>query len=181
MCQDCVHLTRRYATAWQELSHYLLSHWRVITGRGSFDLSKVFSSDAAGRSLDVHLFFVSLLAVRLRAAQMMDLGSFITALLERTSHPEVSLLLADASVPAGHLLLHDSEVSMLRSGEEVQSAMWTHLQHPVAIKVCYLKTGAPVRAPDGFPWHPLRQRKIVKISPYEGDTQPSVARRDLRL
>jgi len=63
----------------------------------------------------------------------------------------------------------------------VYSAVWTHLVHPVAVKVCYLKHGAPVLAPPGAPWHPLRQRKIVKLSPYKGDAEPQVARRDLRI
>jgi hypothetical protein len=44
-----------------------------------------------------------------------------------------------------------------------------------------LKAGAPVREPPGFPWHPMRQRKLVKLSPYKGDTEPLVARRDLRI
>lgn len=70
---------------------------------------------------------------------------------------------------------------MLRHGEEVYSALWMYLVYPVAIKLCYLKEGAPVRAPDGFPWHPARQRKLIKISPYKGDTQPLVPRRDLRI
>jgi hypothetical protein len=51
----------------------------------------------------------------------------------------------------------------------------------VAVKICYLKGGAPVREPAGFPWHPTRQRKIVKLSPYKGDIEPQVARRDLRI
>jgi hypothetical protein len=55
------------------------------------------------------------------------------------------------------------------------------LLNPLAIKVCYLKSGAPVREPEGYPWHPTRQRKIVKLSPYKGDTRPLVARRDLRI
>jgi hypothetical protein len=55
------------------------------------------------------------------------------------------------------------------------------LVHPVGIKICYLKAGAPVREPPGFPWHPTRQRKLVKLSPYKGDTEPLVARRDLTI
>jgi hypothetical protein len=61
------------------------------------------------------------------------------------------------------------------------SAVWMNLVHPVGIKICYLKAGAPVREPPGFPWHPTRQRKLVKLSPYKGDTEPLVARRDLRI
>lgn len=171
-----------YAAAWHHLSRYLHAHWRDITIRGSFDLSKVFANEAAERAVDVQLFFVQRLAERLQAEGIaVDLRSFAAALRDRTAHPEVSLLVANVHVPSGRLLLHDTTVSVLRSGNEVQSALWTHLTHPVAIKICYLRTAAPVRAPDGFPWHPARQRKIVKLSPYEGDTQPLVARRDLRI
>ena len=175
-------MTDCYAAAWHHLSRYLHAHWRDITIGGSFDLSKVFANEAPERAVDVQLFFVQRLAERLQAEGIaVDLDSFAAALRDRAAHPEVTLLVANVRVPSGRLLLHDSSVSVLRSGDEVQSALWKHLAHPVAIKVCYLRTGAPVRAPDGFPWHPTRQRKIVKLSPYEGDTQPLVARRDLRI
>lgn len=182
MCRSCIERNSRYDEAWQTLSRYLHAHWRDITVRGSFDLTKVFAGDAPARAIETQLFFVLRLAERLRAEGIaIDLESFSGALHQGTAHPEVTLLVANALVSSGRLRLHDSGVSVLRSGDEVQSALWTHLAHPVAIKVCYLRTGAPVRAPDGFPWHPSRQRKIVKISPYEGDTQPTVARRDLRI
>ena len=78
-------------------------------------------------------------------------------------------------------MLWDAAVSVLRQGEEVWSAMWVHWEHPIAAKACYVKNGAPVRPPQGFPWHPLRQRKIVKLSPFKGDARQLVARRDLRV
>jgi hypothetical protein len=130
----------------------------------------------------VHLHFVMRLGYQLRSAGIdVDLSSFSSALLAGTAHPEITLLVASTQVPTGRFVSHTSDVSVLRAGNEVQSALWTHLVHPIAIKVCYLKTGAPVRAPEGHPWHPLRQRKIVKLSPYKGDTQPLIARRDLRI
>ena len=181
ICPGCERRTQPYDTAWQQLSRHLRAHWREIVARGSFDLSKAFPRDAAGGALDVQLAFVQRLAGRLLREQIaVEPTSFAAALLKRIAHPEVVLLIADAAA-AGRLLLHDSEVSLLRSGAEVQSAMWVHLEHPIAVKVCWLKAGAPIREPEGFPWHPTRQRKIVKLSPYKGDTQPLVARRDLRI
>jgi hypothetical protein len=174
--------TRGYDEAWGRLSTYLRANWREITARGSFDLSKVFGSDTAAQSVRVQLNFVKLLGRKLSADGIrVDLASFAKALTAGTAHPEVTLLLTSSVVPAGQLLSHESEVSVLRDGEEVLSAVWMHLVHPIGVKICYLKAGAPVREPPGFPWHPTRQKKIVKLSPYKGDTAPLVARRDLRI
>lgn len=183
ICRYCNNTgTQPYDEAWQRLSYYLHANWVEITGRGSFDLSKPFAGEAATHALDVHLFFVKILGCKLQADKIqVDLASFSAALLDRTPHPEVTLLIANSNVPAGQFLFYESDVSVLRNGDEVYSAVWMYLVHPVAIKVCYLKDGAPVREPVGFPWHPNRQRKIVKISPYKGDTQALVARRDLRI
>jgi hypothetical protein len=160
----------------------LHAHWREITARGSFDLSKVFGAETAQQAVRVQLYFVKLLGCKLlEDAIRVDLGSFSKALLAGTAHPEVTLLVTSALVPAGRMLSYESEVSVLRDGDEVHSAVWMNLVHPVGIKICYLKTGAPVREPPGFPWHPTRQKKIVKLSPYKGDTEPLVARRDLRI
>lgn len=182
ICAACHGRTQRYDAAWQRLAAYLRAHWGDITARGSFDLSRLPGASTADHALEIHLFFVHRLADRLLAERIaVDLTRFADSLRTRVPHPEVVLLLANAQARAGALLLHAADVSVLRSADEVQSALWTHLAHPVAVKVCYLKSGAPVRAPDGFPWHPTRQRKIVKISPYKGDAQPLVARRDLRI
>jgi hypothetical protein len=175
-------LARPYHDAWQRLSRHLRENWRDITARGSFDLSKVFAGHAAADAVNVQLFFVMTLGCRLRAEAIdVDLRSFAAALRAGKPHPEVTLLVANGANPAGRLLSHDSQVSVLRQGADVHSALWTHLTHPVAIKICYIKTGAPVREPAGHPWHPTRQRKIVKLSPYKGDVEPVVARRDLRI
>ena len=94
----------------------------------------------------------------------------------------MSLLLADGTAARGKLALYTTDVSVLCAGAEVQSALWMHLSHPLAVKVCYLKSGAPVKAPaDSHPWHPTKQRKLVKLSPLKGDAQATVARRDLRI
>ncbi len=185
-CSVCSHCsntgTRGYDEAWSELSNYLHTHWRDIVARGSFDLSKVFGVEAAKQSVRVQLHFVKLLGCKLLAAGIrLDFGPFSRALMEGTPHPQVTLLVASSLVPAGRMLSYESDVSVLRNGDEVHSAVWMNLVHPVAIKVCYLKAGAPIREPPGFPWHPARQRKIVKLSPYKGDAEPLVARRDLRI
>ena len=174
-----------HVDSWRRLSSYLHAHWRAVVTRGSFDLSQAFgvtAAVAARHSLNVHLHFVAVLAEKLRTAGIrVDLASFLNAMHVSSPHPEITLLVADADVRGGGLRSYTPEVSVLRAGEEVQSALWMHLEHPVAVKICWLKQGAPVSEPEGFPWHPARQRKIVKLSPYEGDTRPLVARRDLRI
>ena len=179
-CNDVA--SQPYETAWQCLSTYLLKHWNEIVTRGSFDLAKAFSKEISMQALQVHLHFVKVMGCKLKSEGIeVDLTSFSAALTDCTPHPEVTLLVADSRVARGALLSHQSDISVLRRAAEVHSALWTYLTHPVAIKVCYIKTGAPVHPPVGSPWHPLRQRKIVKLSPYKGDTQSTVARRDLRL
>jgi hypothetical protein len=183
ICSGCEATTQGYDESWRLLSRYLRDNWRDITTRGSFDLSKAFAVATVGAAVNVQLFFVKVLGSKLAADRIaVDLAPFASALLTAKPHPDVSLLVADAGVPQGKLYSYDSDVSVLRADEEVQSALWMYLLRPVAIKICYLKAGAPVRVPtDSHPWHPTRQRKIVKLSPYKGDTQPLVARRDLRI
>lgn len=174
--------TRAYHEAWRRLLSYLHTNWREITARGNFDLSKVFGAETANQAIRVQMYFVKVLGCKLSEHAIgVDLGSFSKALMTGTAHPEVTLLVTSSLVPAGQLLSHDSDVSVLRNGDEVYSAVWMNLLHPVGIKICYLKAGAPVREPPGYPWHPTRQKKIVKLSPYKGDAEPLVARRDLRI
>lgn len=183
ICGHCNNAdTQPFDEAWRRLSEYLHAHWREITARKTFDLSAAFPGEVESAAVKVHLYFVKLLGCKLLADGIaVNLQSFASALLERRPHREVTLLVANSLVPAGQMISYNSDVSVLRQGDEVYSAMWMCLVHPVAVKVCYLKAGMPVRAPEGFPWHPARQRKIVKLSPYKGDTQPIVARRDLRI
>jgi hypothetical protein len=183
VCGPCHTATRAHDAAWSLLSAYLRRHWKAITTRGSFDLSKAFPTNPASAAANVQLFFVKVLGSKLVTDEVaVDVSPFSAALLSGKPHPEVTLLVADGNVPQGRLYSLDSEVSVLRSGDDMHSALWVYLAHPLAIKICYLKAGAPVHAPpDAHPWHPTRQRKLVKLSPYKGDTQPDVARRDLRL
>jgi hypothetical protein len=182
-CGACNTRIQPFEQAWRELADYLRRHWRDITTRGSFDLSKVFPTDTESGAVGVHLHFVATFGAKLAADRVgLDLSSWAAALMAGTAHSEVSLIIADSRVPAGKLCSYDSDVSVLRERDTVQSALWTFLVHPIAIKVCYLKAGAPVKPPsDSYPWHPTRQRKIVKLSPYKGDTQSTFARRDLRI
>ena len=183
MCSQCDNdVTQAYDEAWRRLSSYLHANWREITARGSFDLSKVFGAETAKQAIRVQLYFVKVLGCKLLEDGIrVDLEPFSKALMAGTAHPEVTLLVTSSRVPAGQLLSYQSDVSVLRDGDEIYSAVWMDLVHPVGIKICYLKAGAPVREPPGFPWHPTRQKKIVKLSPYKGDTEPLVARRDLRI
>lgn len=183
VCSHCNNAgTQAYDEAWRHLSSYLHANWREITARGSFDLSKVFDAEIATQAIRVQLHFVKVLGCKLLEDGIgVDLGSFAKALMAGTAHPEVTLLVTSSFVATGQLLSYESDVSVLRDGDQVCSAVWMNLFHPVGIKICYLKAGAPVREPPGSPWHPTRQKKIVKLSPYKGDTEPLVARRDLRI
>lgn len=183
LCNHCNNAgTRVYDEAWRRLSGYLHANWGEITARGSFDLSKVFGTETAQQAIRVQLYFVKVLGCKLLEDDIgVDLGSFSKALMAGTAHPEVTLLVTSSLVPTGQLLSYESDVSVLRTGDEVYSTVWMNLVHPVGVKICYLKSAAPAREPPGHPWHPTRQKRIVKLSPYKGDTAPLVARRDLRI
>jgi hypothetical protein len=133
--------------------------------------------------LHVHLYFVAALGARLAAdAVELDLEPFMSALIERRPHADVSLLVADARVDRGSLRLYDSDLHLLRNqGGAVHSALWYHLAHPVTIKVNYLKPGAPLCPPPGHPWHPVRQRKLVMLSPYRGEATRRDTLQSLRI
>jgi hypothetical protein len=175
ICTECNNaLTQPYDIAWQKLSAYLLANWPAIVKRGSFDLSKPFPGATRAAALDVHLFFVKLLGCKLHAdAVPIDLAPFSAALLTRTPHPEVSITIADSAVGDGRVLMYDSEVHTMSSQDgELHGALWLYLIHPVAVKVGYIKAGARLHVV-GYPWHPSRSRKIVRLSPFEGATEPN--------
>jgi hypothetical protein len=184
LCADCeLEFGQDGACAWESLVGYLLAHWETIRKLGRFDLTKAFPSDPRAGALSVHLHFLKLLACKLRSSDVpLDLESFASALRTRRAHPDVTLLVADARVAARTLLLHDAEVRLLRNQDgAVQSARWTELRHPVAIKVSYLQRGAPLRPAPGEPWHPDRQRKLVRLSPYVGEATPVAGIQGLRI
>ncbi|MGA2777323.1 MAG: hypothetical protein ABSF94_07175 [Steroidobacteraceae bacterium] len=104
------------------------------------------------------------------------------ALLAGREHPDISLFVTDARMPGVSMHLINSEVRVLcNQAGEVHSALWTYLEHPIAIKINYLKPGAPLQPPPGTPWHPTRQRKIVMLSPYAGDAGPTAGPQGLRI
>ena len=184
LCADCERdFGRPVLPAWQTLAEYLLANWSTIRRLGRFDLSKAFGGDARNGALSVHLHFLKLLACRLHADGVpLDLESFAGALRNRRAHADVTLLVADARAAPRTLLLHDAQLRLLHNQDgEVQSARWTELRHPVAIKVSYLKPGAPLRPAPGEPWHPDRQRKLVRLSPYGGEALPIAGIQGLRI
>jgi hypothetical protein len=161
----------------------LTAHWADIVKLGRFDLSKAFPQDSRIGALRVHLYFVAALGTRLATEAVgLDLEPFVSSLLERRPHADVSLFVADARVDPGGLRLYDSDLHLLRNqDEEVHSALWYHLAHPVTIKVNYLKPGAPLCPPPGHPWHPVRQRKLVMLSPYRGEATRRDTLQSLRI
>jgi hypothetical protein len=100
--------------------------------------------------------------------------------MQRRAHPEVSIFVADGNIAPGQILAYDSEVHTLTNeAGRIDSALWVYLVDPIAIKVNYLRTGTPLSPPPGSAWHPTRQRKIVRLSPYQGDSEPIVGQAKL--
>jgi hypothetical protein len=144
VCSHCTNaVTRVYDEAWRKLSSYLHANWREITARGSFDLSKVFGAEATARqAVRVQLYFVKALGSKLLEDGIhVDLEAFSKALMTGTAHPEVTLLVTSSLVPAGKMLSYESDVSVLRSGDEIYSAVWMNLVHPVGSQNLLFESG----------------------------------------
>jgi hypothetical protein len=174
ICGQCNStLTQPYDVAWKTLSDYLQRHWAEIRRKKRFDLSKPFRGATHEAALNVHLFFVKLFGCKMREeGKRIDLEPFSNALLNRSAHPEVGITIADSRIGAGKVLLYDSEVHTMRNQlGELHGASWLYLVHPVAVKVHYMKAGAPLHVV-GHLWHPNTSSKIVKLSPYIGGTEP---------
>lgn|GEM_PF-683218 len=182
ICAYCNNtLTQPFDVAWQKLSEYLHANWATIVKRGRFDLSEPFPGGTRDAALQVHLYFVKLFGCKLKADSIpISLVSFSKALLTSTAHPEVSILIADKYIGAVALSF-ESDVFTLRSVEtkQIHGAVWAYVIQPVAIKVSYVKAGAPVIPPRGYPWHPSRPVKRVKLSPYDSITEPKAGPRAL--
>jgi hypothetical protein len=179
LCAQCNNvLTQPYDMAWGALSKYLQSNWSSIIRAGRFDLSKPFPTNRGAAAINVHLYFVKVFGCKLFADNIpIDLSDFSRSLIEARPHPQISLFVADGRIATGQLLAYDSEVHCLRNEhDKIDSALWVYLVHPVAIKVNYLNAAAPLSHPEGYPWHPTRQRKIVRLSPYMGDSEPIAGR-----
>ncbi len=183
-CRDCARkVLQPFEYSWKVLHSHLTAQWANIVKLGRFDLSKAFPQDARIGALHVHLYFVAALGARLAADSVsLDLAPFVRALLERRPHADVSLFVADARVDPGSLRLYDADLHLLRNQDDaVHSALWYHLAHPVTVKVNYLKPGAPLCPPPGHPWHPVRQRKLVMLSPYRGEATRRDTLQSLRI
>lgn len=175
ICTECNNaLTQPYDLAWERLSEYLFTNWQMIAKRGSFDLSKPFPGGTRVAALNVHLFFVKLFGCKLHAeSKVVDMAPFSKALLTGTAHDDVSITIAHSLVDDRRVLMYDSEVyTMTEKGSgEMHGAVWLYLVYHVAVKIHYIKAGTRLHAV-GYPWHPSRPRKVVKLSPYTGATEP---------
>lgn len=169
--------TQPYDDAWARLHTFLRVHWPEIRRRRRFDLSKPFPGKTKAEALRVHLFFVKLFGCKvLEDGIAIDLEPFAKALTECQPHPEVAILIADSTDRAQLALAYDSDVYLIRNQAEVlHGAAWIYKIHPIAIKVAYIKAGAPLRVP-GYRCHPNAPGKIVKLSPYRGATEPVAGR-----
>lgn len=174
--------TQPYDKAWEQLSAYLQANWRDISRRGQFDLSKPFPGQTRAAALNVHLYFVKLFGCKLNEDSIpIDLRPFSAALMSRAPHPEVKIVVCDASRRGIDLvLMHDSEVHTMRDRDgALHGAVWMYIVHPVAIKVGWIEAGKPLCLL-GNKWHPSSPSKIVKLSSFEGGTEPKAGRQALR-
>lgn len=140
---------------------------------GKLALSKPFPGATRLAALNVHLFFLKLFGCKLHAdAAPINLKPIATALLTGTAHPEVSITIAHSRIGGARLLMYDSQVhTMKNQAGELHGAVWLYLVKSVAVKVGYVRAGAPLSLV-GHPWHPSRPGKTVKRSPYFGGTEP---------
>jgi hypothetical protein len=174
ICAECNGTrTQPYDFAWQRLLTYLLATWPAITRRGRFDLSKAFPGGTRAAALAVHLFFVKLFGCKIQdEGHAVDLATFSRSLLQGVAHPEVSITFANSRVTDHRILMYESELhSMSAQIGDLHGALWLYLVHPIAVKVGYIKAGAPLHLV-GNPWHPSRPGKLIKLSPYKGATEP---------
>jgi hypothetical protein len=112
ICRYCNHTrTQPYDVAWTALSAYLRSHWNIVRRNGRFDLSKPFPGATRSAALGVHLYFLKVFGCKILEDNIaVDLAPFSKALMGRTAHPEVSLLIADDRHGKGKFLFYDSDV-----------------------------------------------------------------------
>jgi hypothetical protein len=176
ICTQCNNAaTQRYDVAWETLSKYLRSNWPGIVRRGRFDLSKPFPGSSRKSALYVHLFFVKLFGCKVAEEKApIDLTALSRALLAETPHPEIVLQIADCDPSGGLAVAYETELNTMRdrSSGEIHGVTWGYLIHPVAVKVSWIKAGAPLHTP-GWEWHPSAPGKVVKLGPYMGTTEPT--------
>jgi hypothetical protein len=101
-----------------------------------------------------------------------DVSYLATCIMTRQSHPEISLYMANGSRVRG-VFAFESDVYKMwhREPHRLDGALWGYVVRPIAVKVCYIRTGTPLFSP-GYPWHPSRPRRFVRLSPYWGTVEP---------
>lgn len=175
ICTHCNNAaTQRYDVAWETLSKYLHSNWPGIVRRGRFDLSKPFPGGTRKAALHVHLFFLKLFGCKIADEQpTIDLSAFSSTLLSETPHPEIVLQIANCDSNSRLAIAYETDLYTMRdrSSGELNGLTWAYLIHPVAVKINWIKAGAPLHTP-GWEWHPSAPGKIVKLGPYMGTTEP---------
>lgn len=175
LCAYCNNTrTQPYDRAWERLSDYIRTDWRTIRQRRSVDLAVPFSGAIESGALDVHLFFVKLFGCKIvEDGDSIDLSTWATCLMKRQTHPEVTLLLANASSCIRGVLAFQSDVYKMwhRAPHRLDGAMWGYVVRPIAVKVAYIRGAAPLFSP-GHPWHPSQRRRYVRFSPYRGAIEP---------
>jgi hypothetical protein len=91
----------------------------------------------------------------IESALPIDLTRLSSALLSGTAHPEIVLQIADCNVSRGSFVAYETEIHTMREKAtgELHGATWTYMIHPVAVKVSYIKAGAPLHT-TGWEWGP---------------------------
>jgi hypothetical protein len=174
ICRHCNGTgTQPYDRAWEHLSQYLHANWKLISRLRYFNLAKPFPGRTREAALEVHLFFVKLFGCKIiESGTRIDLNGFSQALLDRKAHPDVCLQVVDATHRAPAIAAQDTDVYTTHNQRrELDGATWGYRIHPVGIKVHWIRRGAPLRV-SGYAWHPSTSGKIVRLSPYEGATEP---------
>lgn len=173
LCRDCNNVrTQPYDEAWALLSQSLTSNWQTIRASGRFNLKRPFPKDTQAFAVDVHLFFLKHFGLKILEENVqLDLTSFADALCNRTPHPEITLYVAEA--PRNVLAWNTTVFTWTgEKSKRVAGATWWYIIAPIAIKVVYILSGAPLMQAAGNPWHPTTRRRIIYLSPLAGIAEP---------
>jgi hypothetical protein len=155
------------------LSTYLHGVWSDVRRAGEFDASVPFRQELGLHMLRVHLYFVKIFGCKLlEDAVPIDLSSFSEALLAGTAHREIGLNFVDSPFDEGEAVAFQSDVYTMRNERgDFDGLTWLYLVHPVAVKISYIKQGARLYVP-GYRWCPGSDDTVIKLSPFEGATEP---------
>jgi hypothetical protein len=174
ICRQCNNVgTSRYDEAWRMLSEYLHGAWPEIRRADQFDLSAPFGQETGAQLVRLHLYFVKIFGCKLLEDSVpFDLHSLAEALVNGRPHPDIGLNFADSPFADGEAIAYQSDVNTMGNGcGELHGLIWLYLIHPVAVKVSYIKSGAPLYVP-GDRWHPLSGKTMIRLSPFKGGTEP---------